>query len=122
MPSIPFCEDELKQLKRGDIPYYFKFLSNPKLYAYKTAEGEFEAVSAPDEFLKGINRDATDPLELLSVSRINNEILPTGSLFILKKLLPSGFSGLIEVHNFKAEVSPNDLQIIFGEKIFNAKI
>lgn len=121
-PSIPFCNDELEQLKRGDIPYYFKFLGDPKLYSYKTVDGQYEAVSAPGEFLKGINRDATDPLELLSVSRIKNELLPTGSLFIFKKLLPNDFCGMIESHCFKAKVNQDGLQINFGEKTFHAKI
>ncbi|MDD4976851.1 MAG: DUF4135 domain-containing protein, partial [Bacteriovorax sp.] len=53
-PAIPFCSDELKQLERGDIPYYFKFIGDSKLYAYKNPSGEYEAVTAPDEFLKGI--------------------------------------------------------------------
>lgn len=122
VPSIPFCEDELKQLKRGDIPYYFKFLSDPKLYSYTTAAGEYKAVSASDEFLKGINRDAVEPLELISASRIKNELRPTGSLFILKKLSPRNFSGKIEGHNFKAEITLNSLQINFAEKIFRSNI
>jgi hypothetical protein len=74
---------------------HFKFLSNPKLLCLQNGGG-------PDEYLKGINRDATDPLELLSVSRINNEMLLTGSLFILKSYYQVVFSGLIEVHNLKA--------------------
>lgn len=81
VPPIAFCADELIQLERGDIPYYFKFIGDPMLYAYKNPEGEFKAITAPDEFLKGINRDATDPMELLAGTRLNDELLPNGSLF-----------------------------------------
>ena len=35
VPVISFCSDELKQLERRDIPYYFKFLGDPNLYAPK---------------------------------------------------------------------------------------
>ena len=84
--------------------------------------GEYEEVNAPYEFSKGIKRDATDPLELLSPSRLNNELLPNGSLFILKKLLPKGFSGIIDGSNFKAEVSTEILKITFCDKTFVTKI
>lgn len=122
VPPIAFCTDELIQLERGDIPYYFKFIGDPKLYAYKNPEGEFEAITAPDVFLKGINRDATDPIELLADTRLNNELLPNGSLFLLKKLLPKGFTGIIEAGNFTAEVTTENLKINYYGKIYNAKI
>jgi lantibiotic modifying enzyme len=123
VPGIPFCSDELKQLERGDIPYYFKFIADPKLYAYKNQSGEYEAISSvPAEFLKGINRDATGPLELLGVSRLCDELIPTGSLFLLKKLAPEGFTGTIDGTNFMAEVTLKNLQISFGGKVFNTKI
>ncbi|MDD4976914.1 MAG: hypothetical protein PHY93_21355, partial [Bacteriovorax sp.] len=110
------------QLERGDIPYYFKFIGDSKLYAYKNPSGEYEAVTAPDEFLKGINRDASDPLELLAASRLNNELLPTGSLFLLKKLLPKDFTGTISGSNFTAEIASENLQINFYDKLFTCKI
>lgn len=122
VPAIPFCSDELIQLERGDVPYYFKLIGDPNLYAYKTPEGEFEAIKAPDEFLKGINRDATDPFELLAASRLINELLPNGSLFLLKKLVPKGFTGIIDGGSFRAEVSSKDLQVSFGGKIFKTTL
>ncbi len=121
-PTIPFCSDELKQLERGDVPYYFKFIGGTNLYAYTKPTGEYEAIAAPLEFQKGINRDATDPFELLTASRLNDELLPTGSLFILKKLMPKGFTGSIDGGNFSAEVTSQNLQINFSGRTFTAKL
>ena len=121
-PTIPFCADELKQLERGDVPYYFKFIGDTNLYAYTKPTGEYDAITAPIEFQKGINRDATDPLELLTASRLNDELLPTGSLFILKKLMPKGFTGSIDGGNFSAAVTDQNLQINFAGKTFTAKL
>lgn len=121
VPTIPFCEDELKQLARGDIPYYFKLIGNPKLYAYCSPDGDYEAVLAPDEYSKGINRDATDPVELLMTSRTDGELLPNGSLFLLKKLLPKGYLGVIEGINFLAEVTAEKVTINFNDKFFTTK-
>jgi hypothetical protein len=121
IPAIPFCRDELKQLERGDIPYYFKLIGQPELYSYTGPTGDYEAVSAPDEYSKGINRDATDPLELLMASRTDNELLPNGALFLLKKLAPKGYVGVIESKNFMAEIVPEKLIIHFDGKSFSTK-
>lgn len=121
MPSVVFCDDELLQLERGDVPYYFKFLDDPRLYSYTSSDGDYTPITAPEAFLKGVERDAFNPLELLSIDRIQRELLPTGSLFILKKLSPVGFTGKLEAHNFKASVTPENLEINFSEKTFTAK-
>lgn len=73
LPTIAFCSDELIQIERGDVPYYFKFIGDTNLYAYTKPTGEYEAITAPVEFQKGINRDATDPCELLTASRLNDD-------------------------------------------------
>ena len=121
-PTIPFCTDEFKQLERGDVPYYFKFIGDSNLYTYTTPTGEHEAITAPIEFQKGINRDATNPVELVTASRLSDELLPTGSLYILKMLMPKGFTGSIDGGNFSAEVTDRNLQINFSGKIFTAKL
>lgn len=121
-PTIPFCQSELLQLSRGDIPYFFKFIGDSQLYAYTNTHGEYEAVAPPIEFQKGIDREAARPSDLLALPRINNELLPTGSLFILKKLLPHGFTGNLEASNFRSEVSSQNIKIEFQGRTFTAPI
>ena len=119
-PTVPLCQNELSQLERGDVPYFFKFIGDPTLYAYTSPTGDYEAVSVPVEFQKGVDRDAVSPDELLSASRLGNELLPTGSLFLLKKLLPHGFTGNIAAANFKAEITSSNFKIDFQDRIFTA--
>lgn len=121
-PTIPFCENELLQLGRGDIPYFFKFVGDSKLYAYINSHGQYTEVTAPIVFQKGIDREATSPIDLLSRTRLSNELLPTGSLFILKKLLPLGFIGKIEGRNFRAEIHAQNISIEFQGRKFTAPI
>ncbi len=91
-PKIPFFKEELEQLERGDIPYFFKFIGDPCLYQYADRSGARVQVDAPSELLKGIARDATDPLDLLKLERVE-VLFPTGLLFLAKRLLASDFQG-----------------------------
>lgn len=123
LPPVSFCKDELTQLERGDVPYYFKFIGDINLYSYTSASGDFSQVSdIPTDFVKGVERAAINPVDLLRLGRLQDELLPTGSLFILKKLVPAGFSGTIEGKDFRAFVSANSIDIHFAEKIFSIKI
>jgi hypothetical protein len=85
-PEDPFFEAELSQLRRGDIPYFFKFLGDEKLYSYANSEGSFEAVETPESFQRAIDRDAVLPSFLFSEDRVET-LFPTGALFLAKKLI-----------------------------------
>ena len=91
-PKTPFFKEELEQLERGDIPYFFKFIGNPNLYQYANRSGARAQVEAPSELLKAIARDATDPLDLLKPERVD-VLFPTGLLFLAKRLLVPDFQG-----------------------------
>lgn len=121
-PVVPFCQSELVQLERGDVPYFFKFITDSALYAYTSPAGDYEPVTVPKEFKKGVDRDAADPTELLASTRLESELLPTGSLFLLKKLLPINYCGSLEGKNFKAKIAHKKLDIYFGGFIFTASI
>jgi len=92
VPSDPFFDAELAQLSRGDIPYFFKFIGNNRLYAYTDAEGAYQEVVAPVAFQKAIDRDASHPLALLEPERIG-QLLPTGALFLAKRLFDPSWIG-----------------------------
>jgi hypothetical protein len=91
-PKTPFFKEELEQLERGDIPYFFKFIGDPCLYQYADRSGARVQVDAPSEFLKAIARDATDPLDLLKQDRVE-VLFSTGILFLAKRLLTPDFQG-----------------------------
>lgn len=106
-PEIPFFESELKQLARGDVPYYFKNLGDPKVMELIDENWTAEAVPLPEAFLKGAAREATPPSILLEKKRLRNQIFPAGLLYITKTLLSS---------NSEVEVSMKGLKLVVTTK------
>lgn len=88
-PEIPFFESELKQLARGDVPYYFKNLGDSQVLELIDENWTTNTVQLPDVFLKGTAREATPPSILLEEKRLRNQIFPAGLLYITKTLLSS---------------------------------
>lgn len=122
LPPVPFCKNEITQLERGDVPYYFKFIDDTALYSYTAVNGDYAPINEiPSDFIKGIERAACCPLELLTLARLQDNLLPTGSLFLLKKLIPHEIYETIKGDNFKAVVSPENIEINFLDKTFLSK-
>lgn len=96
-PELPFFSDELEQLERGDIPYFFKFIGDARLYKYTHPSGSFAAVTIPTKFERAVYRDATDPEELLKRDRLESTLHPTGLLFLANRLLDKTFIGSIRL-------------------------
>jgi hypothetical protein len=87
-PVIPFFESEISQLKRGDIPYYFKFMGCSEVFEYTDKYGSFSPVALPDAFLKGAAREAQIPGVLLDDKRLRVQLLGPGLLYLAKTFLP----------------------------------
>jgi hypothetical protein len=94
--EVPFCFEELEQLERGDIPYFFKFVGDKTLYRYTNDSGSFTSVSVPVDFRKDVARDASEPNELLDRGRLEKNLFPTGLLFLASRLAVSAPEGCIK--------------------------
>ncbi len=102
-PEIPFSESETSQLKRGDIPYYFKFMGELELLELTDEQWSSKAVLIPDVFQKGVAREAQNPESLLTEDRLRKQLLPAGLLYVAKILLPSEKSMSISGNRFFVE-------------------
>lgn len=120
-PDIPFFESELIQLSRGDIPYFFKFIGDQNLYSYTNSDGDYEPVAFPREFDKAINRDAVEPEFLLEERRLSHDLLPSGFLFLAKRLLPTDFHGTVDLTGATLSTSERHLAINLGDLQFESK-
>lgn len=101
--------EELEQLSRGEIPYFFKFTGRPNLFYYTSPSGEFDEASVPPSFTSAVERVGVPPSELLSSSRIRNKQFGPGLLLLMRKLMPSDWVGHINALAVSLEFSSNEL-------------
>lgn len=104
-PEIPFFESEIKQLARGDVPYYFKNLGDPKVLELTDENWTTAAVPLPEAFLKGAAREATPPSILLEEKRLRNQIFPAGLLYIAKMLFSSDSEIEVSIDGLELNIS-----------------
>ena len=119
-PEIPFFASEQRQLDRGDIPYFFKFIGNEVVFEIVAPGGQFDRVDLPDVFLKGAAREAARPIDLLCPNRLS-EILPTGFLYLAKKLVLPGWNGIIRGIGFEISVSSSSISVALAQGKYSSK-
>lgn len=89
----PLFDEELEQLKRGDIPYFFKYAGIDDLFYYTHSDGRYASVALSPYFKEKIIRIGVEPQTLLTSCRIKSELFPNGTLVLLKKLMPTNYVG-----------------------------
>ena len=94
---VPYIPEELIQLERGDIPYFFKFLGKPELWYYTSSDGSRAQVKIPTYFVDAVERDATSPSLLLDRARLLGDLFPVGTLFLARKLIPEAWEGRLSL-------------------------
>jgi hypothetical protein len=82
--AVELLPEEIVQLQRGDIPYFFKFMGKPELFYYTSDTGTFKTVSVPARHVEGVKREAQPPEILLNDIRVTNEVFAPGLFYILK--------------------------------------
>lgn len=117
--ATPFCEAELAQMARGDIPYFFKFIGDPELLEYSDAVGTPQQVRVPDAFIRAVNREAVEPTELLSLARLESNF-PTGLLFLAKHQLVSEGTTKLRLNGALLEITPDTVSATLDRGVFQA--
>lgn len=111
-PIANFLLEERIQLERGDVPYFFKFLGQDNLFYYISRELECAEVKLPEPFSTGVRSIGVLPNELLNQERVEKFLLPSGTLFLLRKLLPASWTGDLSVHELKIAISKESITVI----------
>lgn len=110
IPEYPIFESELLQLKRGDVPYYFKFMDKSEVFEFTDVFGKYGVVQPPDAFLKGAAREGQGFRLLLEESRIRNQMLPAGLLYIVKILVPAKSNVKITGEGFEIQALETQIE------------
>jgi lantibiotic modifying enzyme len=77
--------EEIEQLERGDVPYFFINLGSEKAYCYSSLNWTQKEVQTPAEFHKFSNFCGKNPLDLFNREGIVHQ-WACGMLFLTKKL------------------------------------
>jgi hypothetical protein len=117
-PEIPFFDAELVQLERGDVPYFFKFLSDPKLYAFANPVGATKAVNVPWALQRAVDRDACDPLNLLAAGRVQKMGLPIGLMFLGKTLLKGGSEESVSLQEHMVRIDKGAVSFLKSGSVY----
>lgn len=109
-PDKSWLAEELQQLERGDVPYFFKYVGSTELHCFSENQ-TLMLVTINDVFEKGVDLIGTSPHELLDVSRIRNALFPNGVLFLLKKYVPKNWSGDLKFTHFAAMLDSEKINL-----------
>lgn len=118
--EIPLLPEEITQLERGDIPYFFKFPAGRDLFYYTTPTLEFEKVTPPEAWSAGVDAIGVPVTELLSTQRITETLIPSGALFLLRKLLAPDWTGDVTRRHYTARVYPEKLEIQIADRSYSS--
>jgi len=100
---------EIEQMRRGDVPYYFKFIGDSNLYWLKSLE-QYENEPSLGGFQRGINRHAKYESTEWSKEILSMKILITGMLYLLKSL-----AAKVEI-NFSKDFQVKDNVVLYEQK------
>ncbi|GEM_PF-2563788 len=113
--DIVVMVEELAQLKRGDVPYFFRKISSNNLYWYSEVSQVTPIVTS---IKKGM---ICEPNVLLSYAKLVKSKLPTGVLHICQKLMPNNFTGNFQFRDSKIECRKNRITYTNTYGVFAAK-
>jgi hypothetical protein len=119
LSDTSYFTEELEQLNRGDVPYFFKHIGDPRLYYYTSPTGDYSSAPIPARFTDTVDKTAVDPTSLVNNERLKKHILPAGILYIANKFLPSGYVGDFSLSaHAKLSVSTSTLTLHAPEETF----
>lgn len=117
----PLIPEEREQLAVNDVPYFFKYLGDDSLYFYRRDIRTAVASPLSSRMTKGLGKLATDPALLLDPDRISKELLPVGSLYLIRALLPKSFTGSFSTRYLTAEILPESIRINIAGSLFSCR-
>ena len=83
LESLDLMASEESQLKRGDIPYYFKRVGNVSVN-WMSSQSIFSEESILPRFVSDMNRHAVNPLSLLETNLASPKVMIQGALHLIR--------------------------------------
>lgn len=119
--AAKYLPEEIEQMSRGDIPYFFKFIGDDSVYFYQRNDAAIAIKSTPQDLIEPLKNLAVHPSELIRENRIQDFLLPNGCLYLLKHLVPHSFTEDISSEQFRARFTNQSIELeIFGRS-FSAR-
>ena len=111
-----YLPEELVQLDRGDIPYFFKYVGQTSLH-YLSEHGLVETVSnVPGDLERDVSRHSKSPALLLPTHAAVTRKVATGALYLRKAL---GSIAPIQLRDTSGEITFSDSSLSFRDQSFS---
>ncbi len=115
-PANDYLPEELVQLDRGDIPYFFKYVGQNRLH-YLSEHGLVETVSSlPTDLDRDVGRHSKSPAILLPTHPAVARKVATGALYLRKAL---GSMAPIQLRDTSGEITLSDSSLSFRDQSFS---
>lgn len=109
--SSAFIREELEQLERGDVPYFFKFIDDPRMFYFIDSIGSAKEVKLSEVNQSRVIQYGCSPTFILNKDRLNKSILPTGILSLVRQLIPTETHFHFQNSNFEVGISENKIKL-----------
>ncbi len=111
-----YLPEELDQLDRGDIPYFFKFVGQTKLH-FLSEHGLVETVfNIPSDLERDVSRHSKSPALLLKSHAAVTKKVATGALYLRKAL---GSLAPIQLKDSKGSIVFCESSLTFRDQSFS---
>jgi len=111
-----YLPEELAQLDRGDIPYFFKYVGQTALH-FLSEHGLVETVSnIPGDLERDVSRHSKSPALLLQTPAAVARKVATGALYLRKAL---GSIAPIKLKDSKGDIAFSESSLSFRDQSFS---
>lgn len=111
-----FLPEELSQLNRGDIPYFFKYVGQTGLY-FLSDPGHIKMISnIPEDLERDVSRHSKSPALLLATHKDIVKKVAIGALYLRKTL---GSVAPMQLQDSKGDITFIDSSLSFRDQSFS---
>ncbi len=112
-------DEEIVQLRRGDIPYFYKYIGENDVYWLVDHFTQVK-VNCLKQFNKKTDAVGVDPEILINNERIQRVLIPNGSMFLIRNLLDQNWVGNWRSSDFEINVNADDIEVNYNKCVFKA--
>jgi hypothetical protein len=113
--ASPFAPEERVQLDRGDVPYFFRTLKDPRIRYYRSADLRKTDFVSPD-WAMARAKPLLQPKEIFGLDDRNEALYEQGAMMLVAQFMPRDFHGRLFYRNLFANALKRSIQIQFNSE------
>lgn len=112
----PLNSDELKQMDRGDIPYFFRTLKNRHIRYFLTPDFS-QTAYIRDRSWSQVQPPLIPLRKVFTIRSRNRALFEYGSMMLAACFLPKRFQGVTTYRNLQLQATKNSVQLHFNHDL-----